>query len=528
MQTHRTKRVFFLTALAMVAVLALIPAVGHSQALYGCDRDARLFIVDLATGSGTLVCELPTFMDPGATEIEHEAGGVWAYVQSRNGVFSAQAFDVFRCSALGNLVNNGGAFNGLEYVDGVLYGTSIPFSCQPSELRILDPDAGSSTLVGATGLGPVGGLAWDPITATMYGITGCSQQGFSDLVTIDLATGLATLVGSTGMTAGSLEFGPDGMLYAGGDNSDGGNLYLVDPADGSTTLVGATGFGSVTGLTYVDISFVPAEIAIKPQSCPNAFSIKSFKIGLRGHHSHGVLPVALIGSATVDVMQVDVATVTLEGVSPVSTYFEDIAGAASGGGDGDEDDDGHSDDDDGHSDDDDGHHHHHHHTGGGGCSCERQQGDGTTDLVAEFKNADIAAVIDPGFLGDVRVLTMRGAFLDGTPFEATDCIVFVGRIGHYAGDGDSPPDGDLPRLYESTPNPFNPVTRIAYELPQDAFVTLAIYDVRGQLVEQLVSRAMPSGRHVVEWTADRYPSGIYFSRLVAGGSTQTRKIVLLK
>jgi len=58
-------------------------------------------------------------------------------------------------------------------------------------------------------------------------------------------------VGLTDRSLGSLEFGPNGLLYAGGDSRDGGNLYVIDPTNGSATLVGATGFGSVTGLALV-------------------------------------------------------------------------------------------------------------------------------------------------------------------------------------------------------------------------------------------------------------------------------------
>ena len=85
----------------------------------------------------------------------------------------------------------------------------------------------------------------------MYGITGCTQQlGPSNLVTIDMTTGAATVVGPTGITAGSLEFGPNGKLYAGGNRVDGGNLYEIDPNTGAAILVGWTGLGGVTGLTF--------------------------------------------------------------------------------------------------------------------------------------------------------------------------------------------------------------------------------------------------------------------------------------
>ena len=81
----------------------------------------------------------------------------------------------------------------------------------------------------------------------MYGIRG--GAGPADLLTINLATGVATVIGSTGIQAGSLEFGPDGLLYAGGTGTNSGFLYRINPSTGTSSLVGATGFSEVTGLT---------------------------------------------------------------------------------------------------------------------------------------------------------------------------------------------------------------------------------------------------------------------------------------
>ncbi len=60
------------------------------------------------------------------------------------------------------------------------------------------------------------------------------------------------------MQAGSLQFGPDGNLYAGGTGPDAGNLFRINPATGASTLVGATGFDRVSGLTLVpDYYYLP-------------------------------------------------------------------------------------------------------------------------------------------------------------------------------------------------------------------------------------------------------------------------------
>ena len=120
---------------------------------------------------------------------------------------------------------------------------------------------------------------------------------------------------------------------------------------------------------------------------------------------------------------------------------------------------------------------------------------------------------------------LTGELSDGTQFEATDCVTIVGRGPRRPG-----PDiiGTEPVLKSAYPNPFNPVTRISYELPREEFVDLSVYDVTGRLVERLVARVQPAGEHVIAWDAKGLPSGIYFYRLVAGNYTNSRKVILLK
>jgi len=80
----------------------------------------------------------------------------------------------------------------------------------------------------------------------------------------------------------------------------------------------------------------------------------------------------------------------------------------------------------------------------------------------------------------------------------------------------------------SYPNPFNPRTVISFELETEDPVHLSIFDAMGQEIEVLVDGPMNEGRHRVEWDAGDLPSGLYFSKLTAGGSTRTHKMLLLK
>lgn len=89
-------------------------------------------------------------------------------------------------------------------------------------------------------------------------------------------------------------------------------------------------------------------------------------------------------------------------------------------------------------------------------------------------------------------------------------------------------------LRGNAPNPFNPSTRIRYELPMDgAPVRLTIHDLGGRLVRTLVDEVQDAGGHVVPWDGrgdggQPVSGGVYVYRLSAGASSESRKMVLLK
>ena len=88
-------------------------------------------------------------------------------------------------------------------------------------------------------------------------------------------------------------------------------------------------------------------------------------------------------------------------------------------------------------------------------------------------------------------------------------------------------------LHQNFPNPFNPITSLRYDLPEQAQVTLTIYDLMGREITQLVNTAQEAGYKSVQWNAtDIYgkpvSAGVYLYQIRAGGFVQTRKMVLLK
>lgn len=84
------------------------------------------------------------------------------------------------------------------------------------------------------------------------------------------------------------------------------------------------------------------------------------------------------------------------------------------------------------------------------------------------------------------------------------------------------------KLYANYPNPFNPVTNIIFDIPKSSYVKLTIYNILGNEVATLINDELKVGRYLVSWNASKYPSGIYFYKLIADDFTDVKKMILLK
>ncbi len=88
-------------------------------------------------------------------------------------------------------------------------------------------------------------------------------------------------------------------------------------------------------------------------------------------------------------------------------------------------------------------------------------------------------------------------------------------------------------LLQNFPNPFNPETRVAFDLPEPSFVSVKIYNTLGEEVRTLAEGQFHAGVHSVVWDAEDnngnpVPSGTYIYRLNAGSLTQVKKMSLLR
>jgi len=96
---------------------------------------------------------------------------------------------------------------------------------------------------------------------------------------------------------------------------------------------------------------------------------------------------------------------------------------------------------------------------------------------------------------------------------------------------------DLPvlitELLSNYPNPFNPVTNIAYSVKEAGDVTLEVYNIKGQLVTILVNEVKETGNYTTIWNGTdnsnkSVSSGVYFYKMKSGKYTATKKMILMK
>jgi PKD repeat protein len=88
-------------------------------------------------------------------------------------------------------------------------------------------------------------------------------------------------------------------------------------------------------------------------------------------------------------------------------------------------------------------------------------------------------------------------------------------------------------LHQNYPNPFNPVTTLRYDLPEDGFVNITIYDMLGREVKTLINQTQGAGYRSIIWDATNdygkpVSAGVYLYQIQAGEYMQTKKMVLLK
>ena len=105
--------------------------------------------------------------------------------------------------------------------------------------------------------------------------------------------------------------------------------------------------------------------------------------------------------------------------------------------------------------------------------------------------------------------------------------------GHVVSEDDIVESVYVSSLLGNYPNPFNPETVVRYTVVNDAFVTIEIYNIKGQKVRSLVNDFVNRGKHDVVWNGRdhdgrKVSSGLYFYKMTAGKYQSVRRMVLMK
>ena len=88
-------------------------------------------------------------------------------------------------------------------------------------------------------------------------------------------------------------------------------------------------------------------------------------------------------------------------------------------------------------------------------------------------------------------------------------------------------------LYQNQPNPFNPVTKLNYDLLENSFVSITIYDMLGNVIKNLINSDQSSGFKSIQWDAtdnqgQSVSAGVYLYSIETKNFRQTKKMILLK
>tara|TARA_Y100001970_G_scaffold231641_1_gene288011 strand:+ start:1434 stop:3026 length:1593 start_codon:yes stop_codon:yes gene_type:complete len=87
---------------------------------------------------------------------------------------------------------------------------------------------------------------------------------------------------------------------------------------------------------------------------------------------------------------------------------------------------------------------------------------------------------------------------------------------------------DTYKINSVYPNPFNPTTTIMYQIPEFSNISIDVYNMNGQMIQNLHSGFKNPGEYSIIWNASNVTSGIYLIKLVSGSFIETQKVILIK
>lgn len=319
-----------------------------------------------------------------------------------------------------------------------------------------------------------------------YAATGNADGG--RLLTIDPVTGAATLLGGTGRGGiPALAINSIGELF--GADAD-GDIYRIDGDNAASVLVGGTG-ESITALAFdagdqlygVSRTGPASLFTIDPGTgaatlvgpTPDAFA------GLAFDPTDGDLYASVVGSAG-------------GGSVPDGVYLVNTT------------------------------------NGSAALVGQTGLGDGTPDVLFD-STGNLFGVVGGGQSSDTAFISIdkqtgAGTVIGSTGFASVSGLAYLALPWAVSTPPSSYPSAFA--LRGATPNPFNPLTRIGFDVPRAARVRIHLFNLAGQRVTTILDDTMSAGFHEVPFQADGMASGVYFYEMRADDFREVRKMTLLK
>ncbi len=165
-----------------------------------------------------------------------------------------------------------------------------------------------------------------------------------------------------------------------------------------------------------------------------------------------------------------------------------------------------------------------------------ESGGSADDIVGTYPDDLTPAQSMDVFLGQNMSGTWTLTVIDAASYDTGTINSWCLHLGYPEDVLSGVEESGLPTalaLNGNYPNPFNPMTKISFDLPRSTKVSLEVFDLRGHKVQTLVSENMSAGQHAILWNGTdshgrQVSSGTYFYRLQADGKSMTDKMLLLK
>lgn len=138
---------------------------------------------------------------------------------------------------------------------------------------------------------------------------------------------------------------------------------------------------------------------------------------------------------------------------------------------------------------------------------------------------DYDYVLTLGYTNDLLKYDVRAYYSTEGTYSDPNYVTVYGAESLYKKGAETKPVEYSIAVY---PNPFNPTTKINYQLPERSNVTIRVYDMLGRQIEELVNEVKDAGYYTEDFDGSELTSGIYICTINADKFNKSIKILLVK